>query len=143
MEEYWPGTTWVDIVGCDGYNNNENGQNWRTFDQLFITPYSRISTLNDNKPFWIGEVGCVEPKAGQIKNGVPLSKANWLAQMFNSTIMAAPARPLAVHYFNYPNTTAGDRRFSTTASAYATAGALYRSAINANPLAHGYGVLPL
>jgi mannan endo-1,4-beta-mannosidase len=140
MEQYWPGLEWVDIAGCDGYNNNKNGA-WKTFDVLFTTPYQRITALSGGRPFWIGEVGCVEPHAGQTVNGVQVSKAGWLRDMFASTALAG-GQSLAVSYFNFPNDTAGDRRFTSSPATYSAAAALYKSAVNPNAFADGYGVLP-
>jgi len=137
MEQYWPGSQWVDVVGVDGYNNNAP---WQSFDAVFGPVYDRISTFaGTTMPWWIGETGCVEPTPGEIRGGIAVNKAAWIEQMFGS-LLFPHSRPLAVHYFNFPNATFGDRRFSSSPSTYARAGAAYRSAINRHLWAAGAGV---
>jgi len=95
MEDYWPGEAWVDVIGCDVYN--EPGE-WRSFDDIVGRPYQRIKTLSD-KPFWIGELGCHEARPGQ--RG---TKGRWLAAMLASTQFSKLA---AVCYFDYDARSAG------------------------------------
>jgi mannan endo-1,4-beta-mannosidase len=95
LEHYWPGENWVDLVGCDGYNEPKA---WDSFETVFGKPYRRISQLSA-KPFWIGEVGCHEPSPGQ--DG---SKGAWLSEMFNS---AAFPNLQALCYFDFDSTSAG------------------------------------
>jgi hypothetical protein len=162
MEVYWPGKDasgrrYADIVGADGYNNND-GWNpnvagsgyWRSFEQIFCdpaniakSPWARISKLDSQSPFWIGETGCVEAGAGEVKGGVAVSKAQWLADMFASTTALTGSgsqlgRYLGVHYFTY-----GNRSFSTSPAAHDAAKAGYDRAIHAGTdLITGYGVWP-
>lgn len=79
MEDYWPGTDYVDIVGFDGYNwtnaapyrgDNED----RSFEQVVQGPYQRISRITTDKEIWLCEFGTVEP-----------GKAAWIRDMFAST----------------------------------------------------------
>lgn len=86
LEDYWPGPTWVDIIGFDGYNwSNQlprrgNGA-WRSFDQICADPYARVAKLDPNMPIWIGELGCTE-RTDADPPGV--SKGTWFADMFAS-----------------------------------------------------------
>ncbi len=89
LEQYWPGDAWVDLVGCDAYNEPAT---WDTFDGIFKRPYARISKLS-GKPFWIGEVGCHEPRRGQ--RG---TKGAWIQAMLDST---AFPNLRAVCYFDF------------------------------------------
>jgi hypothetical protein len=169
MEAYWPGADsagrhYADIVGADGYNNNEGWNpsvpgsgNWRTFEQVFCdpdpvrfpkSPWYRINALDSRSPFWVGETGCVEAGAGQVKGGVAVSKAQWLTDMFNSTTAltggrTASPRLFGLHYFNWPNPSFGDRRVTTSVAADDAARAGYQRAINPNlDLITGWGVRP-
>lgn len=162
MEAYYPGKNaagkrYADIVGCDGYNNND-GYNpnvagsgwWRTFEQIFCdpaniakSPWARINKLDSQSPFWIGEVGCVEAGATEMKGGVLVTKSQWLTDMFNSTTALTGSgsqlgRYLGVHYFTY-----GNRSFSTSTAAHDAAKAGYVKAINSGTnLITGWGVRP-
>ena len=89
MEQYWPGDEWVDLVGCDGFNEPTA---WTTFDDIFRRPYARISALS-KKPFWIGETGCHEPLPGQQED-----KGTWIVNMLRSR--AFPNLQV-VCYFDY------------------------------------------
>ncbi|MCW2622498.1 MAG: hypothetical protein JWL64_2100 [Frankiales bacterium] len=89
LEEYWPGEEWVDLAGCDAYNEPNV---WQSFDEVLSDPYRRISRLT-SKPFWIGEVGCHEPLTGQ-----PGTKSSWFDAMLRS---AEFPRLQAVCYFDY------------------------------------------
>jgi mannan endo-1,4-beta-mannosidase len=95
MEQYWPGEAWVDLVGCDAYNEPTA---WTGFDDVFAAPYARISALS-SKPFWIGEVGCHEPLPGQ-----PGTKGEWIEAMLGSTAFPNLA---AICYFDYNAVSSG------------------------------------
>jgi hypothetical protein len=108
LERYWPGAQWVDLVGCDGYNEP---QSWTSFDSVFERPYGRVTALSD-QPFWIGEVGCHEPLPGQ-----PGTKAGWIDAMLNSQRFPALQ---AVCYFDYDARSAGraDWRLDSSAATF-------------------------
>jgi mannan endo-1,4-beta-mannosidase len=112
LEQYWPGEQWVDLVGCDGYNEPTA---WTSFDAVFKRPYERVTALS-SKPFWIGETGCHEPLPSQHGTG---TKGEWIAAMLNST--AFPSME-AVCYFDYDARYAGraDWRFDSTAATFAS-----------------------
>ena len=76
FEPYYPGSSYVDLVAIDGYNwggCEPTYGGWRSFDQLFSGPYSRIMKMGTRKPVWIGEVGTTELGG---------DKAAWIAGMF-------------------------------------------------------------
>lgn len=162
MESYYPGKNssgkrYADIVGADGYNNNTGydpnvagSGDWRSFEKIFCdpanitkSPWYRINKLDSQSPFWIGETGCVEAGANEIKSGVLVSKSQWLTDMFNSTTALTGSgsqlgRYLGVHYFTYSN-----RSFSTSTPAHDAAKAGYVKAINSGTnLITGWGVRP-
>lgn len=121
MESYWPGRSWVDIVGCDAYNDPAR---WASFDSLFGSPYDRISTIGGGKPFWVGETGCQEPGPNlQLTE----TKAKWVAGMLDSDRF-----PLmqAVCYFDYDARSLGgaDWRFSSAKETYLSVRKVLRGA---------------
>ncbi len=78
MELYYPGDDYVDILAVDGYNwgSTRSYSAWKDFDAVFESAYSRITALNNDKPFWIAEVASTEYGG---------NKAQWIEDMFNST----------------------------------------------------------
>jgi antitoxin (DNA-binding transcriptional repressor) of toxin-antitoxin stability system len=78
LEDYYPGSDVVDILAVDGYNFGDgNNHLWRSFEETFEEPYSRIVILDLHKPFWITETACAETGNGR--------KAKWVNEMFAST----------------------------------------------------------
>ena len=73
--EWWPGDSYVDYVGVQGYGSNPNtcdtGQ-WRSFDETFRGPYAFAQS--HGKPMLIGELGQREDPAD------PGRKAAWLRE---------------------------------------------------------------
>jgi len=58
----WPGRTYVDILGLDGYNWGTGGIfTWRSFANIYQTQYNRLVALAPGMPLWICEVGCADP----------------------------------------------------------------------------------
>jgi len=85
-ENYWPGAEWVDILGIDGYNWGSQGKgrgatSWRSFEQIFITPYIRITSRSPTLPIWICEFGTPER---EVRDPKGVSKAQWFEDMFRS-----------------------------------------------------------
>ncbi len=57
---YYPGFSYVDIVGLDGYNFGDQfdkWHSWRSFTDLFGASLEGVAMFG--KPIWIAEVGCV------------------------------------------------------------------------------------
>ncbi|MBI2120292.1 MAG: hypothetical protein HYT94_01555 [Parcubacteria group bacterium] len=65
IEKYYPGDTYVDYVGVNGFNF---GDPWQTFDEMFRAPLALLATYNKpiyifsfasaagvNKPVWVTE----------------------------------------------------------------------------------------
>ena len=65
LEDYWPGTDYVDIAGFDAYNwtNAEprrgDGDD-RSFDEIVQGPYQRVAEISAGKDIWLCEFGTVE-----------------------------------------------------------------------------------
>ncbi len=87
MEDYWPGSKYVDILAFDAYNWSvgglvRGGGGWRTFDEMCATAYPRVAALNSALPIWICETGCTEA----VDTDPPgVTKGGWFTDMFAST----------------------------------------------------------
>jgi len=83
LASLYPGDSYVDWTGLDGYNwglNPANPDRWRSFDELYEATYQRIADqVAPEKPLLIGEIGSTE------KGG---SKAEWIEE----ALAAIPAR---------------------------------------------------
>jgi beta-mannanase len=97
----WPGASFVDVLGIDGYNWGQKastGDTWREFDTIFTNMYGILTGLHPTAPVWIAEFGSKEPAAN---DGAPLdtshTKAAWFNRMMSSTGFP---RLKAVSYFN-------------------------------------------
>lgn len=71
----YPGDTYVDVIGVNGYNFGATGTGgWRTPSQLFDPTVADIAKVNTGgKPVWVTEVGCAPDDGG--------SKATWFGQL--------------------------------------------------------------
>lgn len=90
-QAFYPGNSYVDWIGADGYNWAPElaGTPWRSFGQIF-SPFYRWG-LPTGKPMLIGEYGTVE--------GSPGAKAAWFRQADREIKKEFPALR-AVVYFN-------------------------------------------
>jgi hypothetical protein len=69
----YPGDTYVDWVGLDGYNwgTSQGWSTWQSPTQLFKASYDELVSVAPNKPAMIAEYGCAElggDKAAWIRN---------------------------------------------------------------------------
>jgi hypothetical protein len=88
---YFPGDSWVDYVGLDGYNwGSTPGNQWKSLHDIFATSYANITQLS-GKPVIITETSSSE--AGG-------SKADWIRTGFIDTIPSDFPRVSAVVWFN-------------------------------------------
>ena len=71
---YFPGESYVDVVGLTGYNTGTYypGERWRTFDQIYASLYAE-HTARFSYPLMITEFGC---------NIVGGNKPEWVQDMF-------------------------------------------------------------
>ncbi len=87
IPSYWPGSSYVDFMGIDGYNFG--GSDWHSFSGVFGSAYSTIAKLS-SKPIIIPETAC-SPVGGD--------KAAWIADMFDVLPKAFP-RVSGLVWFN-------------------------------------------
>jgi beta-mannanase len=97
----WPGSSYVDVLGLDGYNWGTGGIfTWRSFAAIYGTQYQRLTALASGLPVWICEVGSKEPTQN---DGAPVdpnhSKTAWFQGLF-STVGKTMTRVQAVVLFD-------------------------------------------
>jgi beta-mannanase len=102
VSSIWPGAEYVDVLGIDGFNWGESGDNsagettWRSFEEIFTPMYSILTRLHPKAAVWIAEFGCA-PDTGGTPPAASATRATWLAEMM--TTRAFP-RLEAVVYFD-------------------------------------------
>lgn len=92
ISKYWPGDTYVDIIGIDGFNfgSNYRYSKWTSFETLYAKTYAELSKLPSSKPIIVAETGC---------STVGGDKAAWIESMFK-VIPAKFPRIKGVVWFN-------------------------------------------
>lgn len=119
----FPGSSFVDVLGLDGYNwGTGSGFTWTSFPAVYATQYQRLVGLAPDKPLWICEVGSADP-LNPGTSGVAVSaptgdsKAQWWADMMASLRSGLPAVE-AVVFFDCDK----ERNWALASSADAAAG---------------------
>jgi hypothetical protein len=79
IEQLWPGTAYVDVIGLDTYNETTFAS-WTGFSAKISPMMTRLAALAPDLPQGIGELGTVD-------TGGPggTSKATWLQDLFATT----------------------------------------------------------
>jgi hypothetical protein len=119
---YYPGDSWVDVMGLDGYNWG-SADVWQSFTQVFAPAYSVITSLNATKPVMITEAASAE--AGG-------DKAAWIRSAFLTELPASFPRVSAVIWFDVNKET--DWRVDSSSASLAA----YQS-VATSPLWSGQG----
>ena len=88
--KYWPGESYVDYIGIDGYNFGTTASTWRSFSSVMGPAYKACAALSPTKPIFIAETGC-----GTIGG----DKAAWISNMFKVIPTTYP-RIIGVTWFN-------------------------------------------
>ena len=72
--KYYPGDSYVDIIGIDGFNfgESQNWSKWRSFSEIFAPPYNFLVNTY-NKPIMIAETASAE---------IGGNKPEWVNDMF-------------------------------------------------------------
>ncbi len=135
LQELYPGSSYVDWVGMDGYNwGGVNGNGWQSFSQVFQQTYTDITALAPNTPLMIAETASAE------SNG---NKANWITDAF--TVQLPTNFPLvkAVIWFD-ENKETDWRINSSSASQTAFSNAVSSPTFASNTFNHIAGnIIPL
>ncbi|HEX6243768.1 MAG TPA: glycosyl hydrolase [Polyangiales bacterium] len=112
VDQIWPGSEFVDVLGIDGYNWGDSGPGggnvWLEFEAVFRHMYDDLTRLHPSAPVWICEFGSKEPKKSDGSVGSPAprdpnhSKARWIEGFMSSR--AFPRLAALVYYDAYtPN----------------------------------------
>jgi hypothetical protein len=87
---YFPGDSWVDYVGLDGYNWGSSANKWESLKEVFAASYATVTSLS-TKPVIITETSSSETGG---------DKAAWIRSGFMTTIPQSFPRVSAVIWFN-------------------------------------------
>lgn len=104
FDRFYPGDSWVDWVGLDGYNYPKAP--WQSLGQLFGASYSDLSALT-NKPMMIAEVSCSE---------VGGNKAAWIRSGLLQDVPDLLPRVRAVVWFDRDKVAEGEYNWSIDSS---------------------------
>lgn len=111
LKELYPGSSYVDWVGIDGYNwSTVHNHHWQTFTQVFLPTYNDIMSMNTRKPIMIGETASA-PIGG--------NKAAWITDAFTNALPNTFPQIRAFVWFNVNKET--DWRIETAQAAFASA----------------------
>jgi len=111
MEELYPGASYVDWVGMDGYNWAYVGARHqpKTFSQLFQKTYSIFLQLAPNKPMMVAETACTN---------MQVNEAGWITDAFTVQLPKYFPQIKAIVWFNQNKET--DWRIESSATTRAT-----------------------
>lgn len=92
-KDLYPGDSYVDWVGLDGYNwgTTQSWSSWQTFSQVFASSYREITSVASQKPLMIAEVNSTD--AGG-------DKAAWYTNTLEKELPANFPRVKAVVFYN-------------------------------------------
>jgi mannan endo-1,4-beta-mannosidase len=91
FSSYFPGDSWVDYVGLDGYNwGATTGNQWKSLREVFAISYAKITQLS-SKPVIFTETSSSE---------IGGDKADWIRTGFINTIPNEFPRVSGVVWFN-------------------------------------------
>ncbi|MHB8512481.1 MAG: glycoside hydrolase family 26 protein [Actinomycetota bacterium] len=126
IENYWPGSSYVDWVGATGFNrgNTKPQTVWESFDQVYSDRYHRL--LQFGKPVILSEMGA--PETGG-------DKAAWITNAFEAIESRYP-KVGAIIWFDRPTSPIEDWRIdSSKQSLAAFTASLASSAVLGAPAA--------
>ena len=130
LKGLYPGASYVDWVGIDGYNwGGVEGKAWQSFAQVFRQTYNDVTALAPGKPLMIAETASAEQHG---------NKARWITDAFTVQLPKYFPQIKAVVWFD-ENKETDWRAGSSAASQAAFVGALASSRYAANV----YGKLAL
>ena len=87
---YYPGDSYVDYIGVNGYNFGQPINPWMSFYEIFMPFYQKITQITSSaKPIIIGEMACSETGG---------NKAIWINNMFQD--LSLFPRIEQIYWFN-------------------------------------------
>lgn len=99
INDYYPGDSYIDWVGLDGYNwgNTKFGKTWESFETIFASGYKKV--LGYNKPIMVAETASTESGG---------DKGTWLEEAFTKQIPSKFPLVKALVWFNINKETSWD-----------------------------------
>jgi beta-mannanase len=92
LYQLYPGDSYVDWIGLDGYNwGSLNNNQWKTFAQVFEPTYRAVLELSPAKPLMIAEMATTEEGG---------DKAAWISDAYMTQLPASFPKIRAVVWFN-------------------------------------------
>jgi len=127
---YYPGDTYVDWIGVDGYNWGQQSGNgysfvWATFDDIYRNVFDDLASRHPAKPQMIPELATVEDEMD------PNRKANWIHDAYQSAYNNYPL----LHVVSWENEVFWDAAWSPTGSPYNVTGHWADFRVNSSPQA--------
>lgn len=107
LADFYPGNSFVDWVGLDGYNwgSSRAGKRWESFSQVFSGGYGKVTKLT-NKPIMIAETASTEQGG---------NKGAWISDTLAVQIPQRFPRIKALIWFNINKETNWDISSSSSA----------------------------
>lgn len=153
MEQFYPGPSYVNAVGGDLYNFNENNQNWKPFGPLLLALWQRIRAFEPNKMWAVGEYGCVKAAAGQTwvpdpndidpatgkPRRVPADRGQWFRDAVAYIGVPTHTARMVFCYFDDPNSSKNIDGDSTSVQGARDA---FQPLVNPTAQTDYWGVLP-
>lgn len=109
---YYPGDSYVDWFGVDGYNfgdNHDVWHHWETFDEVFDPALAELAAISLEKPLMIAEFGCADGPR----------KAAWILDAYRK-IQENPRIRIAI-WFNLDKRREGEPNWSVNSDPNALA----------------------
>lgn len=81
MHAYFPGDTYVDWIGVDGYNfgdHHDVWHKWQSFEKIYDAILKDFAARYPHKPVMISEFGCAPGKPGQ--------REQWIREAYESLL---------------------------------------------------------
>jgi beta-mannanase len=77
LQEMYPGDSYVDWAGMDGYNAGNDNLGWQTFSEVFTPLYNKILSIT-SQPIMIAETSCGELGGGH--------KSYWISDALSTQL---------------------------------------------------------
>ncbi len=94
LQEMYPGDSYVDWVGMDGYNAGNDRLGWQTFSEVFTALYNKILSIT-SQPIMIAETSCGEYGGGR--------KSYWITDALSVQLPVYFTGVKALVWFNADN----------------------------------------